>query len=203
MLALYRIHICIAWYAVKSWHNKYSNTFKELQCFQLWAWQGVGRGGGAWGVREDAENSWWGRSMEKFSLYQQKQQQKRHCTIRLMFFREFECIRLVTKATPTRIAHTHTHTDTHAVAARRQENVVVNATDQKFQVFEWKRETSHCCQGECWPAVPLPHPFFSFSPDKWAACLLRWLKCFASACHLNFNAMDRNVCNKLKGCTGA
>lgn len=105
MLALYRIHICIAWYAVKSWHNKYSNTFKELQYFQLWAWQGVGRGG-AWGVREDAENSWWGRSMEKFSLYQQKQ---RHCTIRLMFFREFECIRLVTKATPTRIALTHTH----------------------------------------------------------------------------------------------
>lgn len=98
---------------------------------------------------------------------------------------------------------THTHTDTHAVAARRQENVVVSATDQKFQVFEWKRETPHCCQGECWPAVPLPHPFFSFSPDKWAACLLRWLKCFASACHLNFNAMDRNVCNKLKGCTGA
>lgn len=45
MLRLYRIHTCIAWYAVKSWHNKYSNTFKELQCFQLWAWQGVGRGG--------------------------------------------------------------------------------------------------------------------------------------------------------------
>lgn len=106
MLGLYRIHTCIARYAVKSWHNKYSNTFKELQCFQLWAWQGVG-GVGCGG---DAENSWWGRSMEKFSLYQQQQQQQRHCTIRLMFFWEFECIRLVTNATPTRIAHTYTHT---------------------------------------------------------------------------------------------
>lgn len=58
----------------------------------------------------------------------------------------------------THSPYTHTHSETHAVATRRHEDVVVSATDQKFQVFEWKRETSHCCQGKCWPASPPPPP---------------------------------------------